>query len=238
MTGYLLCAHSGHARVLQRVARVPGMGAIRMATAKTFEREAVDTEFVGSFVDWSAMPNTRPPEVAFFGRSNVGKSSALNCLAGRTSAKVARVSKTPGCTTALNLYRIGKVCTICDLPGYGFAKRGQEQKEGWGRAISEYVAERDQLRVLVVFLDPRHGPKENDANFFEWLRGFKVKDCGLVTVATKCDTLKPSEIEGNLRELQEAYGLIDMPIPFSSTKGTGKTQVWRAIQEQATVTMN
>jgi GTP-binding protein len=222
------CAHPTR---LSRAASV--VGSIRCATAASFEREAERVQFVGSFNQWDGMPKTRVPEIALFGRSNVGKSSALNCLSGRKRTKVARVSKTPGCTTALNLYRVGSVCTICDLPGYGFAKRGQEMQEQWGRAISDYVAEREQLRVMVVFIDPRHGPKENDANFFAWLHGFKIKDAALITVATKVDTLKPNEVNDRLLELQDAYRIPGMPIPFSSVKGTGRTQLWRAIEQSA-----
>lgn len=206
-----------------------------MAAAQSFEREAERIEFVGSYTSWTAMPKSRQPEVALFGRSNVGKSSALNCLAGRSRKKVARVSKTPGCTASINLFRMGNVCTICDLPGYGFAKRGKEMQEEWGRAISDYVAEREQLCVMVAFIDPRHGPKENDANFFSWLRSFRIagEDAQLITVATKVDTLKPSEVEDRLLELQAAYELREMPLPFSSTDGLGRSQLWRAIEERA-----
>lgn len=223
-------------RVLLRTPLLRNPGGVRcLAGAQTFEREAERIEFLGSFSSWTDMPKSRLPEVAFFGRSNVGKSSALNCLAGRSRTKVARVSKTPGCTTAINLYRVGNACTICDLPGYGFAKRGKELQEEWGRAISDYVAEREQLCVMVAFIDPRHGPKENDANFFDWLRSFRIKaeDAALVTVATKVDTLKPAEIEDRLLELQMAYRLSEMPLPFSSNTGLGRSQLWRAIEELA-----
>ncbi|KAG8470145.1 hypothetical protein KFE25_008566 [Diacronema lutheri] len=222
-------------RVLSRspVARTPGSALRCLAGAHTFERAAERIEFVGSFSNWTSMPASRLPEIALFGRSNVGKSSALNCLAGRSRTKVARVSKTPGCTTAINLYRAGNVCTVCDLPGYGFAKRGKELQEEWGRAISDYVAEREQLRVMVAFVDPRHGPKDNDANFFAWLRDFKIKDARLITVATKVDALKPNEVEGRLLELQAAYGLREMPLPFSSVTGAGRSQLWRAIEGAA-----
>lgn len=232
---FCLLALAGPARLLARAPLRGAASSIRCAaTRASYEREAErGVEFVGSYQTCASMPATRLPEVAFFGRSNVGKSSALNCLAGRSRTKVARVSKTPGCTAALNLYQVGSACTVCDLPGYGFAQRGQALQEQWGETISEYVADREQLRVLVVFVDPRHGPKENDANFFDWLDGFKIKDAGVVTVATKVDTLKPAELNDHLLELQQAYGLSTAPIAFSATKGTGRSELWREIERVA-----
>lgn len=221
----------GRMGVTRRAAQT---GAIRCAATRAgkLQQRAQETEFVGSFNDWRKMPNSPAPEIALFGRSNVGKSSALNCLIGRRK-KIARVSKTPGCTTALNLYRVGSVCTICDLPGYGYAKRGAELQAEWARSISKYVAERPELRACVVFLDPRHGPKDSDANFFEWLRSLEVPEDRLIAVATKVDTMPPARVDAALDELAAAYGLLERPIAFSSSTGAGRDQLWRTMEGAA-----
>lgn len=204
---------------------------VRMVAS--FERDAMGSvEFVGSFRTIADMPKDhRLPEVAFFGRSNVGKSSALNCLTGRHKKKLARVSKTPGCTTALNLYTVGKSCAIVDLPGYGYAKRGQELQQAWGRAITDYVEQRTQLRAMVVFLDPRHGPTDADANLLAWLREFGVDEEDILPVATKVDLLKPGEVAKKLQELEEAYAVSSI-IHFSSQSHAGRAEVWRAIEQR------
>ena len=115
------------------------------------------------------MPALRLPEVTLVGRSNVGKSSALNTLAGRTKKKIAVVSKTPGRTRLINLFRVGDVCTMTDLPGYGFAKVSREMQDDWRKQIEGYLRRREELKLAVLFVDAQRDPQESDAQLLDFL---------------------------------------------------------------------
>jgi len=165
-------------------------------------------------------PNTNLPEIAFAGRSNVGKSSLINKLLNRK--KLARVSAQPGKTATINFYDIDKTLIFVDLPGYGFAKVSKQEKEKWGRMIEEYLNEREQLIQVVLLVDMRHKPTNDDIMMFEWIveSGFNP-----VVIATKKDKVKPSQREAALKLIKDTLE-IDEVIPFSSEKGDGVDEVW------------
>lgn len=165
-------------------------------------------------------PDTDLPEIAFAGRSNVGKSSLINKLLNRK--KLARVSAQPGKTATINFYDIDKTLILVDLPGYGFAKVSKQEKEKWGRMIEEYLNEREQLIQVVLLVDMRHKPTNDDIMMFNWIveSGFEP-----VVIATKKDKVKPSQREDALKLIKDTLG-IDEVIPFSSEKGDGVDEVW------------
>lgn len=170
-------------------------------------------------------PNTDLPEIAFAGRSNVGKSSLINKLLNRK--KLARVSAQPGKTATINFYDIDKKLIFVDLPGYGFAKVSKQEKEKWGRMIEEYLNEREQLIQVVLLVDMRHKPTNDDIMMFNWIveSGFEP-----VIIATKKDKVKPSQREDALNLIKETLG-VDNVIPFSSEKGDGVDEVWNLFKQ-------
>lgn len=179
--------------------------------------------FLGSFP--GEVPSTGLPEVAFAGRSNVGKSSALNALLG--TRKAARVSSRPGRTQAINLFDVGGRVGFVDLPGYGFAKVPDEVAAAWKPMIEAYLGSRDELRLVVVLVDARLEVQPMDAGLVHGLR-----DAGLPTlvVATKLDKLSKHQRKPSLQRLRDGLGLTDeQPIGFSSQTREGVDDVWRRI---------
>ena len=167
------------------------------------------------------------PQVAFAGRSNVGKSSVINRILNRKN--FARVGDKPGKTIHVNYFVIDKACYFVDLPGYGFAKVSQKEKERWGKLMEDYFAAgRIDLGCLIV--DYRHAPTNNDITMAQW---FLDSGCPFVVIANKMDKLKKSELEPNLKTIREDLGLPDeCPIiPFSAEKGNGKDELVRMIMD-------
>lgn len=195
---------------------------------RTWMRKQVGAlEFVGSFP--GELPSLDLPEVAFAGRSNVGKSSALNTLLNRK--KAARVSGRPGRTQMINLFRVGTACVFADLPGYGFAKVPEAVREEWGAMIERYLAERDELRLIVQLVDARHEPQAMD---LELAQGLRAVELPLLVVATKVDKLKGNARRKHLEALRRAFGLPQgQPVAFSSVTGEGRDAVWDAIEAAA-----
>ena len=179
-----------------------------------------NVELMLSAVSKRQYPNTNLPEIAFAGRSNVGKSSLINKLLNRK--KLARVSAQPGKTATINFYDIDKTLIFVDLPGYGFAKVSKQEKEKWGKMIEEYLNEREQLIQVVLLVDMRHKPTNDDIMMFEWMveSGFNP-----VVIATKKDKVKPSQRDAAIKLIKDTLG-IDEVIPFSSEKGDGVDEVW------------
>ncbi len=191
------------------------------------EAETAGLEFVGSFKRPADMPSLRLPEVTLCGRSNVGKSSALNALSGRKK-KVAIVSKTPGRTRLLNLFRAGKACAITDLPGYGFAKVSDELQAEWRTSIESYLTGREELRLAILFVDVRREPQQTDAQLLDFL---EANELATLVVATKADTLKSSALRESVERLRESLALPDdQPLTLSSKTGAGKSELWQRIQ--------
>lgn len=182
-------------------------------------------EFLISAASNRDFPKNRLPEIAFAGKSNVGKSSVINRLLQRKN--FARVGDKPGKTIHVNYFTIDGKCYLVDLPGYGFAKVSQKEKERWGRLMEEYFAAgRIDLGILIV--DYRHPPTNNDVGMARW---FLDSGCPFVVVANKMDKLKKSELAPNLETIRRDLELPeDCPvIPFSAEKGSGRDELVRQI---------
>ena len=184
-----------------------------------------NVEFLISAASDRSFPQSRLPEIAFAGKSNVGKSSVINRILQRKN--FARVGDKPGKTVHINYFTIDKKCYFVDLPGYGYAKVSQSEKERWGRLMESYFAAgRIDLGILIV--DSRHAPTNNDITMARW---FVDSNCPFVVVANKLDKLKRSEIEPNLQTIREDLELpVDCEtIPFSAEKGQGRDELVRII---------
>ena len=184
-----------------------------------------NAEFVRSVTSVADCPKDGLPQIAFAGKSNVGKSSVINKLLLRKN--FARVGEAPGKTTHINFFRIDNKLYLVDLPGYGFAKVSADEKERWGRLMEDYfAANRIDLGVLIV--DYRHPPTNNDITMARW---FLDSGCPFVVVANKMDKLKKSELEPNLKVIREDMALPeDCPvIPFSAEKGNGRDELVKYI---------
>lgn len=184
-----------------------------------------NVEFLISAASTGGFPKNYLPEIAFAGKSNVGKSSVINRILNRKN--FARVGDKPGKTIHVNYFLIDKKCYFVDLPGYGYAKVSQSEKDRWGKLMESYFAEnRIDLGILIV--DARHAPTNNDITMASW---FLDSGCPFVVVANKLDKLKKSEIEPNLQTIREDLELPEEcpVIPFSAEKGTGKDELVRYI---------
>ena len=182
-------------------------------------------EFLISAASSRDFPGKRLPEIAFAGKSNVGKSSVINRLLNRKN--FARVGDKPGKTIHVNYFTVDEKCYFVDLPGYGYAKVSQSEKDRWGKLMESYFAAgRIDLGILIV--DSRHAPTNNDITMARW---FIDSGCPFVVVANKLDKLKKSEIEPNLETIRQDLVLSDdtLVLPFSAEKGTGKDELVRCI---------
>lgn len=174
-------------------------------------------------------PNTEVPEIAFAGKSNVGKSSLINSLVNRK--KLARTSSAPGKTQTVNFYNINDEFNFVDLPGYGYAKVSKKEREAWAKMINIYLTERDELTEVVLLVDIRHEPSENDKMMYDWIRSFGFK--GYV-IATKADKLSRNQLIKNVNIIKKTLGVpeTDYIVPFSSLKKTNLDKVWNLIEEK------
>ena len=185
-------------------------------------------EFILSAVQPGAFLRDGRPQVAFAGRSNVGKSSVINRLLNRKN--FARVGATPGKTTQVNYFLIDGRIYFTDLPGYGYAKVSKEERDRWGRLMENYFQEQGLITLGVLIVDARHKPTADDVTMCTW---FKESGCPLIVVANKLDKLKKNEIEPNLPRIWDTLELPDTAtlIPFSAEKGIGKTELLSAIEQ-------
>ena len=178
----------------------------------------------------SKLPENCLPEVAFAGKSNVGKSSLINALVNRKS--LARTSGQPGKTQTINFYNVNKELYIVDLPGYGYAKVSKEVAAKWGPMIENYLHTSQQLRMVFLLIDIRHKPTDNDVQMYRWIlsNGFSP-----VIIATKADKLKRSQIKKQLDVLKNTLRVIEgVPIiPFSAVTKQGREEIWSLIEEFA-----
>ncbi len=184
-----------------------------------------NVEFLISAAGTRDFPGVRLPEIAFAGKSNVGKSSVINRLLQRKN--FARVGEKPGKTIHVNYFVVDKKCYFVDLPGYGYAKVSQAEKARWGALMESYfAAQRIDLGILIV--DARHAPTNNDITMARW---FLDSGCPFVVVANKLDKVKKSELAGNLATIREDLELPDKcpVIPFSAEKGDGRDELIRYI---------
>ena len=186
--------------------------------------EIKSAEFITSMSAY-APPSPALPQIAVAGKSNVGKSSLINCLCRRKA--LARTSATPGKTRLINVFLINGAFHLVDLPGYGFAKVSQSEKERWGKLMEDYfAANRITLGILIV--DYRHPPTNNDITMARW---FLDSGCPFAVVANKMDKLKKSELEPNLKLIRQDLELPDTcpVIPFSAEKGDGRDALVKLI---------
>ena len=171
----------------------------------------------------SKLPENTLPEIAFAGKSNVGKSSLINALMNRKS--YARISATPGKTQTINFYNINNAMYLVDLPGYGYAKVTQEVKEQWGKLIERYLHGSKRLRAVFLLIDIRHEPSANDKRMYEWIvyNGYDP-----IIIATKLDKINRSQIQKHLKMVRT--GLNVKPgtavLPFSALTKQGREEIW------------
>lgn len=183
--------------------------------------------FAGSAVRPEQYPRDGLPEVAFLGRSNVGKSSLLNALAG--SRTLARVSAQPGRTQTVNFFRVDHEMYLADLPGYGYARVPEEVRAGWERIVTAYLTGRAPLALCLFLVDSRHDPSEGDRTLREWLGHFRLP---YVLVATKADKLGRSELARRTRALRDGIGSAARDVIATSAKDkAGIEALWRAMRE-------
>lgn len=186
-------------------------------------------EFVRSAAAAKDFPRDGRPQVAFAGRSNVGKSSVINRLLNRKN--FARVGSAPGKTTHINYFLIDQKLYLVDLPGYGYAKVSQAEKDRWARLIQSWFDDPELMSLGVLIVDARHKPTANDMGMADY---FKASGKNWVVVANKLDKLKKSEIEGNLALIRETLELPETVkvIPFSAEKGTGREELLQVILDR------
>lgn len=184
-----------------------------------------NVEFVRSAASAGDFFHDALPQIAFAGKSNVGKSSVINCLLRRKN--YARVGEAPGKTIHVNYFRVDNKAYFVDLPGYGYAKVSQAEKARWSRLMESYFADVN-IALGILIVDARHNPTNNDCTMADW---FKNAGGPFVVVANKLDKLKKSEIQPNLAQIRKDLELPeDCPvIPFSAEKGTGRDELLRAI---------
>ena len=192
-----------------------------------------NAEFIRSAAKLSDCPRDILPQIAFAGRSNVGKSSVINRLLNRKN--FARVGSAPGKTTHINYFRIDKKVYFIDLPGYGYAKVSKQERARWGKLIEDWFADTSLLTLGIQLVDIRHKPTADDYNMVEW---FKASGKPFVVVANKHDKIKKSEWEPNVARIRE---VLDLPeevpvISFSAEKGTGKDELMALILEHIEAT--
>ncbi len=189
--------------------------------------KVTSTEFIKSAVDPSQYPNNLLPEVAFVGRSNVGKSSLINALVNRK--RLAKTSNTPGRTQLVNFFVINKNLSFVDLPGYGYAKVPVSVKRGWKAMVEGYLEGRENLRLVVMILDIRRDPSENDDQLIQWLRSNNIK---IVLVLTKTDKFSRGQVNISRRKIGEHLGVsYDELVPFSARTRYGKNDLWKVIED-------
>lgn len=176
----------------------------------------------------SKLPDTGRPEVAFAGKSNVGKSSLINSLVNRKA--LARTSAQPGKTQTINFYNINESIYLVDLPGYGYAKVPQSEKEKWGKMIERYLHTSKVLKAVFLLVDIRHDPSANDKMMYDWVvhNGYNP-----IIIATKMDKLKRSQIQKNLKAIKTGLNLRpgSIMIPFSAETKQGRDEIWALIDE-------
>ena len=171
----------------------------------------------------STLPENDKPEIAFSGKSNVGKSSLINALMNRKS--LARISATPGKTQTINFYNINREIYLVDLPGYGYAKVSEKEKEAWGKMIERYLHKSTMLKAVFLLIDIRHDPSKNDKMMYDWIlhQGYEP-----VIIATKLDKLKKSQVAKQLKAIRTGLGLVSgtTVIPFSAKTKQGRDEIW------------
>ena len=177
----------------------------------------------------SVLPKNTKPEIAFAGKSNVGKSSLINALMNRKS--YARISATPGKTQTINYYSINDEMYLVDLPGYGYAKVSEQEKIKWGQLIERYLHSSAQLKAVFLLIDIRHAPSENDRIMYQWIveQGFHP-----IIIATKLDKIKRSQVQKQVKAIKTGLKLLPgtVVIPFSAETKQGRDEIWNLVDTE------
>ena len=177
----------------------------------------------------SKLPDNQLPEIAFAGKSNVGKSSLINALMNRKS--YARTSATPGKTQTINFYNINDEIYFVDLPGYGYAKVSEQEKIKWGQLIERYLHGSKQLKAVFLLIDIRHAPSANDKMMYHWIveMGFHP-----IIIATKLDKIKRSQIQKQIKIVKQGLELMPgtVVIPFSAETKQGRDEIWELVENE------
>ncbi len=178
----------------------------------------------------SRLPENSCPEVAFAGKSNVGKSSLINALVNRKS--FARTSSEPGKTQTINFYNVNNEVYLVDLPGYGYARTSMETREKWGKMIEKYLHTSKMLKQVFLLVDIRHEPSANDVNMYDWI---KYQGFTPVVIATKADKLNRSQIPKQVKLVRETLGMgkEEILIPFSAETKQGRDEIWNIIEGES-----
>ena len=174
----------------------------------------------------SKLPENDKLELAFAGRSNVGKSSLINGLMNRKS--YARTSQQPGKTQTINFYNINELLYFVDLPGYGYAKVSQDTVKKWGKMIDGYLHQSKVLRLVFLLVDIRHKPNQNDIQMYEWCVNYGFNP---IIIATKSDKIKRSQLQKQIKQIKDALQVVDGTpvIPFSALNKSGRDEIWEYI---------
>ena len=176
----------------------------------------------------SRIPENQLPEIAFAGKSNVGKSSLINALMNRKS--YARISATPGKTQTINFYNINEQLYLVDLPGYGYAKVSEKEKKEWGKLVERYLHGSGQLLAVFLLIDIRHDPSANDRLMYEWItaQGYRP-----IIIATKLDKIKRSQKDKQIKAIRQGLGLMKETavIPFSAVTKQGRDEIWELVEK-------
>ena len=188
-----------------------------------------NVEMIGSFVRPEQFPEDGLPEFALAGRSNVGKSSFINRMIGRKA--MARISSKPGKTQQLNFYKIEEQLYYVDVPGYGYAKVSKSERAAWGRMIEQYFMGREQLRAVVLIIDIRHNPTNDDCMMYDFLKHYNIP---VIVVATKADKIPKGKWDKHKKIVRETLQMDkqDPLIVFSSEKGLGFDEAWAEIESR------
>lgn len=177
----------------------------------------------------SVLPDNQMPEIAFAGKSNVGKSSLINGLMNRKA--YARTSAKPGKTQTINFYNINEQLYLVDLPGYGYAKVSVKEKEQWGKLIERYLHGSRQLKAVFLLIDIRHDPSANDKLMYDWIvsQGFEP-----IIIATKLDKIKRSQIQKQIKAVKTGLDLppVTTVIPFSAETKQGRDEIWELVERE------
>jgi len=183
--------------------------------------------YIKSVVDLKSLPGDQLPEIAFAGRSNVGKSSALNRLVNVKN--LAKTSSTPGKTKLINFFLINKNLYFVDLPGYGYAKASKSMRKSWGKLVEDYLKERENLKGTVLLIDSRRGPLEPDLQLSEWLDFYEKRQ---LIVLTKTDKLSRSALLGSVNKTCHVLDLdSDSIVVFSAKTGEGRDKILKWIEQ-------
>lgn len=177
----------------------------------------------------SKLPDNQFPEIAFAGKSNVGKSSLINALMNRKS--LARISATPGKTQTINFYNINEELYLVDLPGYGYAKVSEQEKIKWGQLIERYLHGSKQLKAVFLLIDIRHDPSANDRMMYHWIveMGFHP-----IIIATKLDKIKRKQVQKQIKAVRQGLDLVPgtIVIPFSAETKQGRDEIWELVETE------